>query len=96
MEACQVAMEAERLKNKELLTSMCDVLYQKIDNMLQAVNLVLADPDAMHTAPSLRVERETLVNTQARMFKVERNQQELSALVTESEVGQQDPGSISL
>ena len=56
-------MEAERLKNKELLTSKCDGLYQKKDNMLQAVNEVLADPNAVHTSPSLRVERKTLVDT---------------------------------
>ena len=56
-------MEAERLRNKELLTSKPDGLYQKIDNMLQAVNEVLADPDAVHTAPSLRVERKNLVDT---------------------------------
>ena len=56
-------MEAERLKNKELLTSKGDGLYQKIDTMLQAVKEVLADLDAVHTAPSLRVERKTLADT---------------------------------
>ena len=45
------------------MTSKHDGLYQKIDNMVQAVNEVLADPNAVNTAPSLRVERKTLADT---------------------------------
>ena len=52
-EARQVGMDAERVKNKELMTSRHNGLYQKIDNILQAVSEVLDDP---HT---VRVERKT-------------------------------------
>ena len=58
-------MEAERVKNKELLTSRREGLYQKINNMLQAVSKVLADPNTVHTTLSLRAERETLADVWA-------------------------------
>ena len=60
----ETAMKADlslyqRLRERELLTSRHNGLYQERDNMVQEVNVVLADPDTVHTVLSLRVDRET-------------------------------------
>ena len=46
-----------------MLPSRCDGLNQEMDNMVQEVDMDAAVPDTVHTAPSLRVERETTEKT---------------------------------